>query len=82
MRIVNLGRLGALISATDLEEAVLEGERVVLGHPVLLEDGVATETTRTPASVVRVELEFSDDGVARHLAVYFDGGATPDGYPS
>lgn len=88
VRIVNLGRLGALISVADLEEAVLEGERVVLGHPVLQEDGSLQEeggeggsdVTRTPASVVRVELEFSDDGVARHLAVYFDGGATPDGY--
>lgn len=80
VRIVNLGRLGALVSVTDLEEAVLEGERVVLGHPVLLEDGVSDETVRTPASVVRVELEFSDEGVARHLAVYFDGGATPEGY--
>ena len=92
VRIVNLGQLGALIQIADLEEAVLEGERVVLGHPLLREpeppavdDGetgepvIAEETGRTPGSVVRVDLEFSSSGVSRHLAIYFDGGAAPEG---
>ena len=85
VRIVNLGQLGALIQIADLEEAVLEGERVVLGHRVLGEPAeaagppVADETARTPGSVVRVDLEFSSSGVSRHLAIYFDGGAPPEG---
>ena len=28
-------------------------------------------------AVVRVDLEFSDAGVSRHVAIYFDGGAPP-----
>ena len=84
VRIVNLGQLGALIQIADLEEAVLEGERVALGHPLLTdpeEEGLvaAEETARTPGSVVRVDLEFSSSGVSRHLAIYFDGGAPPEG---
>lgn len=81
VRIVNLGTLGALVTVFDLEETVLEGERVVLGHPVLGEDGSLGASARTPGSVVRVELDFAESGVSRHLAVYFDGGAAPDGYP-
>lgn len=78
VRIENLGQLGALVAAADLEEAVLEGERVVLGHPVLGDDGPTTETARTAGAVVRVDLEFSDTGVWRHLAVFFDGGSKPE----
>lgn len=41
---------------------------------------VALSTARTPGAVVRVDLEFSgQSGVSRHLAVYFDGGAMPEG---
>lgn len=80
IRIVNLGELGALVSMTDLEEAVFEGERVVLEHPVM-EEGEPTATiAHTAGRVVRVDLELSDLGVARHLAVFFDGGAPPSGY--
>lgn len=86
VRIVNLGQLGALIQIADLEDAVLEGERVVLQHPILGEpDGsegapeVGEDSARTPGAVVRVDLEFSSTGVSRHLAIYFDGGAAPDG---
>lgn len=78
VRIVDLGVLGALVAIGDLEEAVLEGERVVLGHP-LLEDGHAVPgRSKTAGAVVRVDLEFSDAGVSRHVAVYFDGGAHPE----
>ena len=86
VRIVNLGQLGALIQIADLEEAVLEGERVVLHHAVLGEPEeadeappVGSDTARTPGSVVRVDLVFSSSGVSRHLAIYFDGGAPPEG---
>lgn len=79
VRIVNLGVLGALIQVTDLEEAILEGERAVLEHPVL-DDGLPTgELQRTVGAVVRVELDYGQEGVTRHLAVFFDGGAPPDG---
>ena len=78
VRIVNLGTLGALVAIQDLEEAVLEGERVVLDHP-LLETEEQGRRGRTAGAVVRVDLDFSDAGVARHLAVYFDGGSAPDG---
>lgn len=77
VRIVNLGTLGALLQIVDLESAVLEGERVVLAHPVLGEPEAAP--ARSAGSVVRVDLEFSSSGVSRHLAIYFDGGAPPEG---
>ncbi|MHC5011149.1 MAG: hypothetical protein ACYTG6_09390 [Planctomycetota bacterium] len=80
VRILNIGGLGALVSMTDLEEAVLESERAVLEHP-LLEQGAPEEACgRTPCAVVRVELDFAEAGVARHLALFFDGGAPPEGY--
>jgi hypothetical protein len=80
VRILNLGELGALVSMTDLEEAVMEAERAVLEHPVLDDDVATGQTARTPCSVVRVELEFAAGGVSRHLALYFDGGGKPAGY--
>ena len=76
VRIRNLGPLGALVQASDLEEAVLEGERALLVHPD--EDG-SERTCRTPCAVVRVELEFEEAGVRRELALYFDGGPPPEG---
>jgi len=80
VRIRNLGVLGALVSVVDLEEAVLEGERAALEHPLLDEDGRPTEECRrTPGAVVRVELEFGPEGIHRLLAVFFDGGGYPAG---
>jgi hypothetical protein len=79
VRIVNLGALGALIQVSDLEVAVLEGERVVLGHPAVGDESAPDETTRSAGSVVRVDLEFAETGVSRHVAVFFDGGAPPEG---
>lgn len=86
VRILNLGPLGALVLVTDLETGIQEGERVVLGHPIVGEpdegdpDVRSDRTVRTPGAVVRVDLEFSGrTGVSRNLAVYFDGGGRPDG---
>ena len=83
VRIKNLGRLGALVQITDLEEAVLEGERAVLAHPSLEgadEDPDGAPRLRTACAIVRVELDFEAEGICRELAVYFDGGASPEGY--
>ncbi len=87
VRIQNIGRLGALVQITDLEDAVLEGERAVLDHPVL-DDETAADLSKlldgkralTPCAVVRVALDFEATGIHRELAVHFDGGPGPDGY--
>jgi hypothetical protein len=80
VRIANIGPLGALLRVTDLEEPIFEGERAVLDHPAII-DGMAQERrARTRGSVVRVEMDFAEDGVSRQLAVYFDGGPLPEGY--
>ncbi len=80
VRIKNLGGLGALVQVGDLEEPVFEGERMVLEHPVVGDDGEPGDAVRSVGAIVRVELEFLNEGVARQLAVYFDGGAPPEGY--
>ncbi len=80
VRIKNVGGLGALVQIGDLEEPVFEGERAVLEHPVIGADGEQAESVRSTGSIVRVELEFLNEGVARQLAMYFDGGAVPEGY--
>ena len=78
VRIVNLGQLGALVSIADLEVAILEGERAALTHPRLDEVGNAVdEILETAGAVVRVDLDFAEAGVSRHMAMYFDGGASP-----
>ena len=87
VRIRNIGTLGALCEIYDLEEPVLEGERAVLEHPALEGEGTPPETAEaegaesssaeTAGAVVRVELELVTDGVVRHVAVHFDGGAEP-----
>ena len=85
VRIRNMGAMGALVQIVDLEVSVLEGDRVVLEHPLFEANGTpesfaAAERTRTAGAVVRVELDFEVEGVKRELAVYFDGGAVPEGY--
>ena len=77
VRIQNLGQLGAMVRVTDLEQTVQEGDRAVLDHPVYGSEG---QRRRTPCAVVRVDLEFEGEEVNKELAVYFDGGAAPDGY--
>ena len=83
VRIKDMGQLGIMCQLSDLEEAVLEGERAVVEHPVYEEDRAPDENTRRVRSagvVVRVELEFDADGIVRQLAIFFDGGAPPTGY--
>jgi hypothetical protein len=77
VRILNLGELGALVAASDLEEAILEGERALLEHPVLLDGEPQDEIAQTVCAVVRVEMDFGEAGIARHLALFFDGGGVP-----
>ena len=85
VRIRNMGAMGALVQIPDLEVSVLEGDRIVLEHPVFAPDATpeafaAADRVRTAGAVVRVELDFEVEGVKRELAVYFDGGAEPEGY--
>ena len=76
--IADLGEMGALLAMTDLEDAVLEGERALLEHP-LLDDGRAVGAlSRTAGRVVRVELDFEPDGIVRRVALFFDGGGPPE----
>lgn len=79
MRVRNIGTLGALLQIADLEEPVFEGERAVLEHPRFSEGRVQDHAACSVCRIVRVELEFEEAGVARQLAVYFDGGALPEG---
>jgi hypothetical protein len=78
VRIADLGELGALLTVTDLEDPVLEGERALLEHPEVGEGG-AGALRRTPGRVVRVELDFDSSGVVRRIALFFDGGGAPAG---
>lgn len=81
VHIADMGEMGALLSVTDLEDPVVEGERALLEHP-LLSGGRATERfTQTAGRVVRVELDFEPEGVVRRIALFFDGGGAPDGLP-
>ena len=56
----NIGELGMLVSMTDLELEIHEGERALIEHPRLTDakpaKGPEKGKVRTPASVVRVEL--------------------------
>jgi len=77
----NVGELGALVSIGDLELAISAGERALLEHPAFV-DGHATERRlRTPAFVVRVDLDLDLEGdrLDRQVALHFDGGALPEG---
>jgi hypothetical protein len=80
VRIRDLGDLGAMVQIVDLEEAVLEGERAVLEHPLLGPGSEHLPLRRTTGAIVRVELDFLETGILRQLAVFFDGGAPPSGY--
>ncbi len=75
----NVGELGVLLSIADLETDVKEGERALLEHPRLVDGHPKRQTVRTSGAVVRVELDMEKTGVLRHVALYFDGGPSPDG---
>ena len=82
----NVGELGVLVSVRDLEFEIHEGERALLEHPVLVDahprlaSGAPAGTrVRTPAAVVRVELDFDPGEITREVALFFDGGPKPVG---
>lgn len=79
----NVGELGMLVSMTDLELEIHEGERALLEHPRLTDakPDKGTAKVRTPASVVRVELDFDPGAITREVALFFDGGPRPVGIP-
>lgn len=75
----NVGELGALISLDDLEVTIAAGERAVLEHPAFVDGRATRKRVRTPAAVVRVDLDLDGDSVSRHVALHFDGGPRPEG---
>ncbi|MFM8979946.1 MAG: hypothetical protein ACKOSS_05740 [Planctomycetia bacterium] len=77
--IADLGELGALLTVLELEDAVIEGERALLDHPVLEAGRLSRRRAQTAGRVVRVELDFEPAGVVRRVALFFDGGAAPQG---
>lgn len=77
VNIADLGEMGALLTMTELEDAVLEGERAFLEHPVLHDGHATARKARTPGRVVRVELDFEPEGIVRRVALFFDGGGGP-----
>jgi hypothetical protein len=78
----NVGELGVLVSVTDLEIGIHEGERALLEHPRLVDGHPDKALVRTPAAVVRVELDFDPGAITREVALYFDGGPRPSGVPA
>lgn len=80
--IADLGELGALLTVDELEDAVIEGERALLDHPVLESGRPGRRRAQTAGRVVRVELDFEPSGVVRRVALFFDGGAAPQGAPA
>lgn len=77
VHIADIGELGALLSVTDLEDPVLEGERALLEHPDLASGQAGPHFRQTAGRVVRVELDFEARGVVRRIALFFDGGGPP-----
>ncbi len=69
----NVGERGALLSTLDLEQSVERTERVVVELP----DGCSVVAGKHVGGVVRVELEMTEEGIARQIAVCFDGGPRP-----
>ena len=76
--IADLGEMGALLTMTELEDAVLEGERAILKHPMLSDGRLSKRKAETAGRVVRVELDFEPEGIVRRVALFFDGGGGPD----
>lgn len=79
VQIADLGEMGALLSLSDLEDAVLEGERALLEHPELVAGHAGPHYRQTAGRVVRVELDFEPEGIVRRVALFFDGGGPPAG---
>ena len=81
-RILNLGELGVLLSVSDLETEIREGERALLEHPRIVDGKAKGANVKTPGAVVRVELDVDPKAIVRQVAIYFDGGPKPAGAPS
>jgi hypothetical protein len=75
--IENIGEMGALVSVTDLEVDILEGERTLLEHPRIVDGRPLTKVVRTPGAIVRIDMDMDPAGIVKHLAIYFDGGPAP-----
>ena len=78
-RIRNLGELGVLLSISDLEFEIHEGERALLEHPRILDATARGPKVMTPGAIVRVELDMEPGSIVRQIALYFDGGPKPVG---
>ena len=81
-RIKNLGELGVLLSVSDLELDIHEGEGALLEHARIVDGKAKGLKVRTPGAVVRVELDMEPGAVVRQVAIYFDGGPKPVGVAS
>ena len=75
----NVGELGVLVSATDLELQIHEGERALLEHSRIIDAKPKGPKVRTPGAIVRVELDMEPGSIVRQVALYFDGGPKPVG---
>ena len=73
----NIGDRGALVSMSDLEVPVREGDRAVLEHTEFREGRFGSRRVRRGGSVVRVDMELANQAVQRQLAIFFDEGPDP-----
>jgi hypothetical protein len=73
----NIGDLGALVSVSDLEVPVHEGDRAVLEHPEMKGNKPSRRKVRRSGAVVRVDMELVARAVLRQLAIFFDDGPSP-----
>jgi hypothetical protein len=73
----NVGELGVLVEIGELEVAVAEGERALLEHLRIVDEEAVGPLVKTPAAVVRVDLDVEEKAIVRHVALYFDGGPSP-----
>ena len=71
----NVGENGVLLSTLDLEHTVERQDRVVVELP----DVPMPNARIRVGGVVRVDLEMTDEGIARQVAICFDGGPRPVG---
>lgn len=71
----NVGPNGVLLATLDLEHTVDLRERVIVELP---DEPLPGGRVRV-GGVVRVDLEMTDEGIARQVAICFDGGPRPVG---
>jgi hypothetical protein len=77
--ISNVGELGVLLTLSDLELQLREGERALLEHPRIVDGVPEGGHMRSAASVVRVDLDLDSGAVVRPVALFFDEGPRPAG---